>query len=274
MYGDISRGVIDWVEIIKDNGTDKIYLVYPHGRIAMGVEPPITSVRSLNFLYGVRRPASDFVILRRIPERFISSTLGHLKKIKLTNISIPGSYLIIEGVNNSIKLKLYTRWDYRYDIHCATQILGRWFLLDVQIVNIREDYFSGFARLPFFNFEVGSIKEKTYRLDTGEELEIQSSTEILGWTSDKPYIDFGRYWRNNSTKLDTLFRRLKREEERGKQHKALRTTAKIIANMRDLIEDYTARIAVKTGLAVGTVASLLREAAEYYPGLRPFIERS
>ncbi len=168
-----------------------------------------------------------------------------------------------------MKLRLYTKWDYRYDIHCATQILGRWFLLDVEIVNIRRDYLAGFVNAPFFDFEVGPIKEKIYMLDTRESVEVQSSTEILDWPSDEPYIDFGRYWRSNSAKPDTLLKRLKREE-RDEQHKALRTIAKIVANTRHMVEDYAAWIAAKTGLAVGRIASLLRWAAEYYPGLRLF----
>ncbi len=119
VYGDVSRGVIDWVEVVKDNGVDKVYLVYPHGRIAMGVEPPVTSVRSINFVYGVRRPATDYVILRRIPGRTILDIVRHVKKFKQSLESIPGPYVVIEAVNNSIKLMLYTKWDYRYDIHCA-----------------------------------------------------------------------------------------------------------------------------------------------------------
>ncbi len=142
----------------------------------------------------------------------------------------------------------------------------------MEIVNIREDYLAGLIRAPFFYFEVGPVREKIYRLDTGEEVEVQSSTDILGWASDDPYIDFERYWRNNSAKLDMLLKRLKREEARSEQRKAMRTIAKIVANARHLVEDYTAWIAVKTGLAVGRIASLLRQAAEYYPGLRPFTQ--
>ena len=140
----------------------------------------------------------------------------------------------------------------------------------MEIVNIREDYLAGFARTPFFDFEAGLVGEKVYRLDTGEEVEIQSPTDILGWTSDDTYIDFERYQRNKSAKLDTLLKRLRRGEARGEQRKALRTIARIVANARQLVEDYAAWIAAKTGLAVGRIASLLGQAAEYYPGLRPF----
>lgn len=51
--------------MIKDNGVDKIYLVYPHGRIALGVDPPVATVRSINFIYGVKRLATEYVVLRR-----------------------------------------------------------------------------------------------------------------------------------------------------------------------------------------------------------------
>ena len=84
----------------------------------------------------------------------------------------------------------------------------------------------------------------------------------------------GRYLRSNTARLDTLLKRLRREETWGEQHKALRTIAKIIANARQQIEDYAAWIATKTGLAVGRIASLLRQAAEYYPGLRLYAKQA
>jgi len=273
VYGDVERGVIDWVEVIKDNGVDRVYLVYPHGRIAMGVEPPVTSVRSINFVHGVRRPATEYVIVGRVPSLLLQEMLRQVESVKLTLESIPGAYVIAEREKGLVKLRLYTKWDYRYDIHCAAQILGRWFLLDVELVNIRRDYFPGFARSPFFYFEVGPVKGKLYRLGNNEEIEVKSLASLLGWPSEDPYIDIDRYLRNNTARLDTLLKRLRREETQGEQRKALRTIAKIIANARYYVEDYAAWIAAKTGLAVGRIASLLRQAAEYYPGLRLFTKQ-
>gem|GEM_PF-3677584 len=274
MYGDVERGIIDWVEVIKDNCVDRVYLVYPHGRISIGVEPPIASVRSTNFVHGVRRPATEYVVVGRVPSTFLQDMLRHVKSMKLVLESIPGAYVIVERGKGLVKLRLYTKWDYRYDIHCAAQILGRWFLLYVEIVNIRVNYFPGFARSPFFHFEIGPLKEKLYRLEAGEEIEVNNTTEILGRPSDDPYIDTVRYSSSNTLRVDTLLKRLRREEARGEQRKALRTIAKIVANAVHQIEDYAAWIAAKTGLAVGRVALLLRQAAEYYPGLRLFAKQA
>ncbi len=231
VYDDIERGVIDWVEVIKDNGVDRVYLVYPHGRVAMGIEPPVASVRSINFVHGVRRPATEYVIVGKC----LACSSGNAKtdeNVKLILESIPGAYVVAEREKGLVKLRLYTKWDYRYDIHCAAQILGRWFLLDVELVNIRRDYFPGFARSPFFYFEIGPMKEKLYRLENNEEIEVKSITSLLGWPSEDPYIDIDRYLKNNTAKLDTLLKRLRREETRDEQHKALRTIAKVIANTR------------------------------------------
>ena len=144
----------------------------------------------------------------------------------------------------------------------------------MELVNIRRDHFPGFARSPFFYFEVRPVKEKLYRLENNEEIEVNSLASLLGWPSEDPYIDMDRYLRNNTARLDTLLKRLRREETRGEQRKALRTIAKIIANARYYVEDYAAWIATKTGLAVGRIASLLRQAAEYYPGLRLFAKQT
>ena len=195
VYGDVERGVIDWVEVFKDNGVDKVYLVYPHGRIAMGVEPPVASVRSINFAHGVKRPATEYVVVRRLPNTFLQEMLRLAESVRLALESIPGAYVNAERGKGVVKLRLYTKWDYRYDIHCAAQILGRWFLLNVEIVNIRVDYFPGFARSPFFDFEVGQVKEKLYRLENGEEIEVNNTTKILGRPSDDPFIDFERFWK-------------------------------------------------------------------------------
>jgi len=196
--------------------------------------------------------------------------LKRLKKIRLRHEAIPGVYVIAELERGFVKLRLYTRWDYRYDIHCAAQILGRWFLLDVEVVNMREDYLAGFARAPFFDFEADLVYGKMYRFYTGEEVEIDDPREILGAEDHSPVIDYARYRHSKGVKLSTLLKRLRREVKRGETRKALRTLAEIVATTWEIVDDYAAWIASRTGLALGEIASLLKHAAKLYPGLRPF----
>jgi len=109
VYDDVGRGVIDWVEVVKDNGVDKVYLVYPHGRMAMGVEPPVTSVCSINFVHGVKRPATEYVVVRRVSSKLLRKMLRQVKSVKLILESIPGVYIVAEREKDLVRLRLYTK---------------------------------------------------------------------------------------------------------------------------------------------------------------------
>jgi len=60
---------------------------------------------------------------------------------------VPGD-LHYRRVGGFVKLKLYTVWNYNYDIYCTMQVLGRGFLVQVKLIGIPFNYSPGFLAHP------------------------------------------------------------------------------------------------------------------------------
>ena len=61
---------------------------------------------------------------------------------------VPGGLYYCRAKGGFVKLKLYTVWNYKYDIHCTMQVLGRGFLVHVKLIDIPFNYSPGFLAHP------------------------------------------------------------------------------------------------------------------------------
>lgn len=92
LIGDPRRDVYDYAVVRKTNG-GSILLIYAHGRISMGVDPPLDGADRIWVICGVRRPPKEYVKvnlsnLARYSET-LSSAAGYARlSIKLNNFNI------------------------------------------------------------------------------------------------------------------------------------------------------------------------------------------
>lgn len=129
VVGDLDRRVVDYVVV---RGDGEVYLMY-HGRISMGVDPPVLEVDRVYVVGGVRRPERWRVpvgavdVLYMVRERFLDIYGWYRKAFKRKGFSLllrdefrPGSVRVYRD-----RLEVYDVWDYWYDAHILRQVIGR-----------------------------------------------------------------------------------------------------------------------------------------------------
>jgi hypothetical protein len=134
VHGDTERGVIDYVLARKRGGV--VMVVSPHSRVAMGVDPPVDDPKIIVIMYGLRRPAQSYI---KVPHWVLSRLVVRDPELSVFDYSVykeGNAYFVSDGE----RLWLYDRFDARFDIHMLTQVIGRWYMHNVNLIVFNSKY--------------------------------------------------------------------------------------------------------------------------------------
>jgi len=185
VYGDLERGVIDYIIVNKNNG--KILLVSPHSRVAMGVDPPIENPKMLIILFGLRRPAVEYIKLDSIVYDKLYYVDSELGLMDLRVYSENNLYYVARADTKHTYLYIYDVFDVKYDLHMLLQIIGRWYMHDVELMVYNAKY--NIHSIEYYIFDA----EVLYNLPKSKYY-VQVSTkhgENITWRIVKPVSSFG-----------------------------------------------------------------------------------
>jgi len=132
VYGDLDRQVIDYVIVKKKDG-GSLLLVSPHSRASMGVDPPVEDVVAIFILYGLREPARELIKLKycQLGERLI----GEFYDLRIHRSDNGNVYYVYAGSDGIYEyLLIYDSFNDKYDKHLLVQIIGRWYMQNVQYI--------------------------------------------------------------------------------------------------------------------------------------------
>ena len=226
VYGDVEKGVIDYVVLRRDNKTT-ILLAYVHGRLGFGVSLPndIKKVDYIFLLAGVKRYIGgllyiplkldivkrkqvDWVLVKKLmrwglEERGIRSggEFGH-------------TYALLRVVGKEIRLYVYDIWESLYDIHVALQIVGRAYLMPFKMLVLRWDYLAMVLSSYMFDITTScysNMEDELYEfenIETGETIYPESPREILG-ESSLP-IDMETYYETRRVEFERIEKKLRK----------------------------------------------------------------
>ncbi|MEM4675811.1 MAG: hypothetical protein QXM12_05920, partial [Nitrososphaerota archaeon] len=163
IVGDLDRGVIDYVVVKKPYNKGYLYLMYPHGRCSMGVDPPVAEVDRVYIVGGVRRPPPTIapVDVPKLARLMVDCSLlvytanGRGVLLRGGELSSLGFTLLHNGY-----IEVYDNWDFLYDAHVLRQVLGRWFFADVKDI-----FFAGkFAKYTHYSGYVSYTSYPSHKI--------------------------------------------------------------------------------------------------------------
>jgi len=151
-HGDLGRGVVDYVIVEKPDG-GKVMLVSPHSRVAVGVDPPVVDPRVIVVLYGIRRPAREYIKtnvggLSGLVVRYFDIVLDFRK------YNDGETYYVYAGSDGKYDyLLVYDVFDFKIDIHMLLQVIGRWYMQDVEFIVFNRKY--GIPDIKYYYIDLG-----------------------------------------------------------------------------------------------------------------------
>jgi len=179
-YGrDDDLNIIDYVVVHRPDGSI-ILMFHPHGRCAMGVDPPFRDeIESVIIGLGVRSRPRYMVPVPRVFRRYVRRFLDG-KVIALEDWA--GMY----GVVKSGWILVYDVFSLKHDIHMLTQVIGRFFLswsMRNLVLNARYDV-RWVSRIRYFVFVAPGQEGRVIRVryvgkDSGEELGSEFEVRLL-----------------------------------------------------------------------------------------------
>lgn len=181
VVGDAKRKVLDYVVLEKPNRNGFVYLMYPHGRCSMGVDPPVLEVDRIWVIGGVRRPPPSIVpigmqdLVSELKDYYNDEVLREMVRMSKYGIRLRQIEGLTRGfcVLHSQITEVYDNWDWLYDVHILRQVVGRWFLSDVKMVIYLASFttysvYSGYWDYRLFNFTKVPFYNPKGRNDTKE----------------------------------------------------------------------------------------------------------
>jgi len=137
-HGDLERGVVDYVIARKRDGSS-LMLVSPHSRAGMGVDPPVEDPVAVFVLYGLREPARELIKLKYsgLGKRLVSEFFD----LRIYRGEYGNAYYVYAGSDGSHEyLLIYDSFNDKYDKHLLLQIVGRWYMQNVQYIFYNSKY--------------------------------------------------------------------------------------------------------------------------------------
>jgi len=167
-HGDLERGVVDYIIVEKPDG-GKIMLVSPHSRVSMGVDPPLENPRVIVILYGIRRPAREYV-------KMYAGSLSGLVVQKLDLVldyrkySDGETYYVYVGSDAKYDyLLVYDIFDFKIDSHMLLQVIGRWYMQDIEFVVFNRKYNIADIKYYYIDFGFFDVPRGKFYIEKGYE---------------------------------------------------------------------------------------------------------
>ena len=152
VHGDSERNVIDYVvvkkyfaalspeeyrEILEDTDENglvwkEILLMNIHGRMSMGIDPPILDVDNIVLLAGLRSRLRKCLPIPGRPGRFLRATLAAGKPVIWYDFEGLDPEIVV--IDNGKCVRVYDYYDFNRDLHDFEQVIGRWMRVRKRIV--------------------------------------------------------------------------------------------------------------------------------------------
>jgi len=219
--------VIDYVIAYRPSGSI-ILMFHPHGRCAMGVDPPFRDeIESVVVALGVRGRPRHMVpvpgIFRRYVRRFLEGRVVALEEWVGLYVVVKGGWILV-----------YDVFSLKYDIHMLAQVVGRFFLSQSMmnlVLNGRYDL-RWVSRVKYFVFVDPSGAGRVYKVkyigresgsEFGSEFEVRVHN-IPAYLVKRQYVevdisqfssgcvvvvDVGKVWKWMYDKLKNIYNSLR-----------------------------------------------------------------
>jgi len=136
--GDKARGVVDYVICEKPRG-GQLMLVSPHSRVSMGIDPPLSDPDEVVLLYGLRRPAREYIKVR-LSAGLRGRLVGELWDLRVVSFENNIYYVYWGDDARYSYVYVYDAFDSKYDVHMLIQVAGRWYMQKVRRVFYNSKY--------------------------------------------------------------------------------------------------------------------------------------
>lgn len=187
VYGDLDRGVVDYLIVDKRNG-GKILVTSPWSRVSMGVDPPVENPTSVYIVYGLRRPSYQYIKFRRgTLHLVVTGPFGVLDFSKYRGYGDDVYYVYAGSDSRFDYLKVYDVFDYKFDVHMLVQVIGRWFMQSLGVIFFNRKYKPS-VKYIIFDFEVHNVPVSPFYAVIDESVD-KKRIEDLGYR----VYDDGRY---------------------------------------------------------------------------------
>ena len=224
VYGDIERGVVDYV-VLKKDGKTTILLAYVHGRLGFGINLPIEKVDYIFVLAGVKRHIGGLLYIPLRLDIIKSKQVDWMVARRLMSLRFRGksvrvggefghTYTLLRVVGREIRLYVYDIWESLYDIHVALQIVGRAYLIPFKRLVLRWGYLAIVLSSHMFDIDAMcylSADDEYYKfedIETGEIIYPESPEELLG-DSFLP-INIEMYYKTRKFELRRIEKKLRK----------------------------------------------------------------